>query len=114
MGARDLLADLSAMGVTVVVQGSDLLVRPWSLVSRELRQALRVVKPTILELLAAPSRPYRLTAAELDLAHADPWDDAAIARFQARVGRLLQLGHSEQDAEDLAERLHLREVKDTT
>ena len=57
-----------------------------------------------------PARPYRLTAAERHVAHADPWDDAACARFQARTRLLMRLGYGAQDAEDLAERLHLRDV----
>ena len=53
---------------------------------------------------------YALTPAEADAAHADPWDDAAIARFQARTRHIRRLGFTAQDADDLAERLHLRDV----
>jgi len=56
-------------------------------------------------------RPYRLTPAQGDAAHAEPWDDAAIGRFQARVLRLLRQGFGASDADDLAERLHLRDVE---
>ena len=56
-------------------------------------------------------RPYRLAAADTDVAHAEPWDDAAIGRFQARVQRIGRRGFGEQDADDLAERLHLRDVR---
>ena len=66
-------------------------------------------EPTIRR-VAPPPRPYKLTPAELRVAHLDPWDDATIARFQARTGRLRRLGFGEQDAEDLAERLHFRDV----
>ena len=55
-------------------------------------------------------RPYRLTLAQGDAAHAEAWDDACIARFQARLQRLARLGFAADDAEDQAERLHLRDV----
>lgn len=58
----------------------------------------------------ATDRPYKLSRAEGDAAHAEPWDDAAIARFQGRVQRIRRRGFGEQDADDLAERLHLRDV----
>ena len=60
----------------------------------------------------APDRPYRLSPAEGDAAHAEPWDDAAIARFVARVALLMRRGFSVADADDLSERLHLRDVLD--
>jgi hypothetical protein len=53
---------------------------------------------------------YALTPAEADAAHADAWDDGAIARFQARTRHIRRLGFTAQDADDLAERLHLRDV----
>jgi len=57
----------------------------------------------------AQERPYRLTRDQGDTAHADAWDDAAIARFHARVAHIQRRGFTEQDAEDLAEQLHLRD-----
>ena len=56
-------------------------------------------------------RPYRLTLAQGDAAHAEAWDDGAIARFLARVRRLARLSFNTEDADDLAERLHLRDVQ---
>lgn len=53
---------------------------------------------------------YALTPAEAYAAHADAWDDGAIARFQARTRHIRRLGFTAQDADDLAERLHLRDV----
>ena len=67
-----------------------------------------------LATLATPARRVlgriSLTRTESDAAHADARDEAAIARFQARAKHLRRLGFTEQDAEDLAERLHLRDV----
>lgn len=56
-------------------------------------------------------RPYRLTKAEGDAAHAEPWDDSACGRFAARVALFLRRGIHASDADDLAERLHLRDVQ---
>ena len=54
---------------------------------------------------------YALTPAEAYAAHAEPWDDGAIARFQALTGHIRRHGFTEQDADDLAERLHLLDVQ---
>lgn len=59
----------------------------------------------------AQDRPYRLMPTDADAAHAEPWDEAAIARFVARVSRFLRLGIDATDADDLAERMHLRDVQ---
>lgn len=58
-----------------------------------------------------PARPHRLTAAEADEAHAEPWDEAAIAKFAQRVVLLLRRGVDAADADDLAERMHLRDLQ---
>ncbi len=110
MGARDLLAELFSAGLTLSADEGRLVVRPASKLSEEMRAALRASKADLLALLTTDQRPYKLTRAEGDAAHADPWDDGAIARFQARAALIGQRGFCEQDAEDLAERLHLRDV----
>ena len=58
----------------------------------------------------AADRPDKLTQAQRDVAHAEPWDNAAIGQFQARVQRLVRLGFNADDADDLAEQMHLRDV----
>lgn len=58
----------------------------------------------------ADRRPYRLSAAEGDAPHAVAWDRTAIARFAARETRLVRLGFDADDAADLAEGAHLRDV----
>ena len=55
--------------------------------------------------------PYSRTKARGGTAHAEPWDDAAMARFQARAAAIQRRGFGQQDAEDLAEQLHLRDVQ---
>lgn len=59
---------------------------------------------------AQPGRRYRLTQAEGDEAHAEPWMDADIGRFNDRTVAIRRRGFAADDADDLAERLHLRDV----
>jgi hypothetical protein len=46
-----------------------------------------------------------------DAAHATAWDEASCALFRRRTMRIQRLWYVEQDAEDLAELLHLRDVQ---
>lgn len=61
--------------------------------------------------LASNSGPFKLAPTEADTAHAEPWDDAACGRFVARVTLFLRRGINVSDADDLAERLHLRDLQ---
>ena len=74
-----------------------------------MRAALVQAKPELLALLAPRRGPYSLTKAEGDAAHAESWDDATIARFEARVSLFRRRGIDASDADDLAERLTLRD-----
>jgi hypothetical protein len=56
------------------------------------------------------NRPYRLTPAEVDAAHAARWDDAACGRFVARVVLFVRRGIDASDADDLGVRLRLRDL----
>ena len=60
---------------------------------------------------ARNARPYRLSKAEGAAAHAEPWDDTACARFVARVALFMRRGINATDADDIAERLHVRDVQ---
>jgi hypothetical protein len=60
--------------------------------------------------LAAQHRPYKLSVADADGAHAQPWTESQIRVYNARAGRSRGMGFSADDADDLAERLHLRDV----
>lgn len=116
MGAAELLLRTRTAGFVLDVADGKLLVTPASKLTDALRAELRNHKPALLALLAAPAteprqRPYRLSAAEADAAHAEPWDDATIARFVARVGLLMRRGFDATDADDVAELLHLRDVQ---
>lgn len=116
MGARDLLDDLHSAGVTVTADGDRLVIRPASKLTDDMRAALRAAKAELLAELgarqapsAAPLRRFRLVPANADRCHSPAWDDTEIATFVARHTRLLALGFSDGDADDLAERLVLRD-----
>jgi hypothetical protein len=111
MGARELLHELTDAGFSIEAADDKLVIRPASKLTNDLRAALRQAKPELLAMLASPLRPYRLTAGEADAAHAEPWDDADCGRFVARVSLFLRRGINATDADDLAERLHLRDLR---
>lgn len=52
MGARDLLAELADMGVTVTVDDERLVIRPASKLTDALRAGLRAAKPELLAIIA--------------------------------------------------------------
>lgn len=105
MGARELLADLAVKGVSVTADGDRLVVRPASKLTGTMLVALREAKSDLLALLS----PFRLTHEQGDRCHAPCWDDAEIAIFSARVRVLIRRGIGADDADDLAERLTLRD-----
>jgi virulence-associated protein VagC len=106
MGARELLHELAGAGLTVTADGDRLMIRPATKLTDDMRGALRAAKPELLKLL---TRPYRLARDEADRCHADGWSDAEIAAFTARVTLFMRRGVSATDADDLAERLTLRD-----
>ncbi|HEX7687925.1 MAG TPA: hypothetical protein VF453_09470 [Burkholderiaceae bacterium] len=115
MSARKLLNSIHAAGMAIVLEGERLIVRPGSLLTSDLRESITAMKPELVRLLQASNspafeRPHALPPHELDRAHADAWGEEAIVRFVDRVGALRGAGLGEQDAEDLAERLHLRDL----
>ena len=57
----------------------------------------------------ATARVYLLAGSEADEAHVELWAEDAITAFIARRDRLHRRGYSAGDADDLAERLHLRD-----
>ena len=58
---------------------------------------------------ALPERRHQLARDEAGRCHAGGWDDAEMARFQARTVVIRRCGIGEQDAEDLAESLTMRD-----
>jgi hypothetical protein len=56
-------------------------------------------------------RPYALSQADADAAHAVAWNDAQIGRFTHRVVLFIRRCINATDADDLAEGLHLRDLQ---
>ena len=112
MGAAEMLMRLMSCGIKFEVANEKIVVRPADKLTDADRDAIRANKPELMRLLSAGiARPHRLTLAEADEAHREPWDDAAIATFTQRVVLFIRRGVNATDADDLAERLHLREVQ---
>lgn len=102
MGARDLLADAAGAGLTIAADGDCLVIRPASMLTQAMREALRLAKPELLALL----REAQPGPADLD---AVAWTDADIARFLDRRARLMRWHWPEAEAERWAARLVLRD-----
>lgn len=86
MGARDLLHDLAGAGLSVTAHGDQLVIRPASKLTDDMRAALREAKAELLALLAGD------------------------AKHSARVrARLLRWGWPAPEAEAMAERLVRRD-----
>lgn len=109
MDPRELLTDLALHGVSVQAKDGALEIRPAGLLTNPMREALRECKPALLALLSSETNPYRLSATDADRCHAPCWTDAEITRFVARVSAFMRQGFSASDADDLAERLVLRD-----
>ena len=106
MGARDVLADLAGAGLSVTVEGGELVIRPASKLTDALRAALREAKQAMLALLAEAQAANTHKAPELaDVARTDQ----EIVRFPDLRSRLLRWLWAEPDAESLAERLVRRD-----
>lgn len=56
-----------------------------------------------------PVPPYRLMTERADRCDTPCWDAAEIARFEARQARFIRFGLADQEADDLAEALTLRD-----
>jgi hypothetical protein len=73
------------------------------------RTSVTPVTPLIVAAGTKGARLYRLTPEQADECHAGGWDDAEISAFVQRHARLLALGFGDGDANDVAERLTLRD-----
>jgi len=52
MGAREILADLALAGLAVTVEDGRLSVRPGTLITEDQRQAIRAMKPVLLDYIS--------------------------------------------------------------
>lgn len=126
MGARDVLDRLRGAGMSVTWDGDDLMVGPKDRLTDSMRQGIRAHRAELIAALTpsarAPSptagtrprtttfpRIYRLTRQQADDAHAEAWNDEDIQTFNLRRDTLMRGGFHEDDADDLAERLTLRD-----
>ncbi len=124
MGAPELLHHLRGAGlVLTLTPAGGLHVAPRSALTEDQRNTIRAERDALVLALEAeaaslapppPAQPRRsgnplLPHAQATECHAGGWNDGEIARFQARVGRLVGRGFAEADAEHLAERLVLRD-----
>jgi hypothetical protein len=107
MGARELLDDLAAAGLTVTADGDRLVIRPAAKLTDTARAVLRALKPEVLALLAQ-KQDRDAHACLVDVA-AVPWTDGNRGRFNGRRTCLMRWGWPEVDAETLAERLVMRD-----
>lgn len=94
-GARELLSELAAAGLTVTTDGASLTIKPASKLTEAMRARLIEAKPELLALL----RPI------------DEFDDTGDVRFAARVDRLRRWGWPATAAHAMAERLAQRDCE---
>ena len=124
MGAPDLLQQLRAVGLALTVEEDRLIVKPRERLTDPDREAIRAHRDELVQLLRPtlrapttsaspagrpPPMPHALTRCGAETAHAGGWDDGEIARFTHRTALFARRGFNQHDAEDLAERLTLRD-----
>lgn len=132
MGARDTLSTLAAAGLSVELKEGRLIVKPRELLTDAMRDAIRAQRdelaaelsalPTLAVLAAAPAegelprndgstcaRIYPLTREQAEESDGHHWAEDTIAMFHARVKAIVTRGFEQQEAEDLAENLKLRD-----
>ena len=104
------LRALAEAGLTLRADGNRLIVAPASRLTDPLRALIRRHKAELLETArgALAGNPL-MSARQADECHAGGWDDAEIQTFTSRVLRFMQRGINATDADDLAERLTLRD-----
>ena len=111
MGAPDVLQHLNAAGLHLALSDGKIIVTPRAKLTDDLRQSIKDNRDALLRALALTRRsgnPW-MTAEQADDCHADAWNDAEISAFTTRVLILLRRGIGADDADNLAERLTLRD-----
>lgn len=116
MGAPDVLQHLRGAGlVLTLIDGGGLHVAPRDALTDEHRAAIRAERDALVLALRAEAQTTRrsgnplLTVEQGDRCHAPAWDDAEIFIFTTRVLTFVRRGVDPSDADDLAERLTLRD-----
>ena len=111
MGAPDVLQHLRAAGLHLAVSGDKIIVTPRSVLTDDLRQTIKENRYKLLLALTATRRSGNplMTAEQADDCHAGAWDDNELTAFTTRVLMLQRRGIEADDADNLAERLTLRD-----
>ena len=111
MGAPDVLQHLQDAGLHLAVIDGKIIVTPRSKITDDLRQSIKHNRDKLLQALAATRRSGNplMTAEQADDCHAGAWDDNELTAFTTRVLLLQRRGIEADDADNLAERLTLRD-----
>ena len=111
MGAPDVLQHLHAAGLHLAVIDGKIIVQPRSKITDDLRQSIKDNRDKLLQALAATRRSGNplVTAEQADDCHAGAWDDDELSAFTTRVLMLQRRSIEADDADNLAERLTLRD-----
>ena len=111
MGAPDVLQHLHAAGLHLALIDGKIIVQPRSKLTDNLRQSIKDNRDKLLQALAATRRSGNplMTAEQADDCHAGAWDDDELSAFTTRVLMLQRRSIEADDADNLAERLTLRD-----
>lgn len=94
MGARDLLHDLASAGLSVSVDGDNLVIRPRELLTDELRVAVKANKSDLLAILTAPADSVGRAS--------DDQASVAVEATDALLRRLRRVGLDAESADQAA------------
>ena len=111
MGAADLLDHLHAAGLHLALSDDKIVVTPRAKLTDDLRQTIKAHRAGLVLALAPTRRSGNLlmTALQAHDCHAGAWDDAEISAFTTRVMLFIRRRIGADAADDLAERLTLRD-----
>ena len=111
MGTPDLLEHLHAAGLHLALSDDKIIVTPRAKLTDELRQQIKANRDALVLALARTRRSGNplMSVEQADDCHAGAWDDAEIEAFTARVMMFMRRGIGADQADNLAERLTLRD-----
>ena len=103
------LRALTDAGLHLRADGNRLIVAPADRLTDRLRVLIRQHKAELLEIARRANGNPLMSAQQASDCHAGGWDDAEIQAFTTRVMLFMRRGANTTDADDLAERLTLRD-----
>ena len=111
MGAPEVLQHLQAAGLHLALSEGKIIVTPRAKLTDELRTSIKDNRETLIQALAPTRRSGNplMTAEQTEACHVGAWDDAEIETFTARVLMFMRRGSKPSAADELAERLTLRD-----